>query len=320
MMERMQMKGTDLYLSPFGFGTAEAGVSWKEEDAERIIGSYLELGGNVIDTAHVYSDWIPPETARSERIIGDWLKKTGKRGEIVLITKGGHPSMLGQNPDMHKSRMRREDMVSDLDSSLRKLRTDHIDLYFYHRDDLSIPVEETIEVMEEFVKQGKIRYYGCSNWSAKRMREADAYCKEKGYRGFAANQMMFNYGTKYMKPAEDDTLCVMDEAMYAYHKENGANLAMPYMGICSGFFHSYEKKGSEAVKDSPYATEGNRKAAERLAALKEKYHATTTQILLGFFTVQEFPCLPLYGTGKPERIKEAADTFDIPFEKEDFLL
>lgn len=319
-MERMQMQGTDLLVSPFGFGTTEAGVSWKEEETERLIGTYLELGGNVIDTAHVYSDWIPPETSRSERIIGDWLKKSGKRHEIVLVTKGGHPCMLGENPDMHKSRMQRKDMVEDLDGSLMKLRTDYIDLYFYHRDDLSIPVEETVEVMEEFVKQGKIRYYACSNWTAERMRAADAYCREKGYRGFAADEMLFNYGTKYMNPMEDDTLCAMDAEMYAYHKENPANLAMPYMGICSGFFHSYEKNGEEAVKDSPYYTEGNRRAAKRLAALKEKYHATTTQILLGFFTVQDFPCLPLYGTGKPERIKEAADAFKITFEKEDFLL
>lgn len=319
-MERRQIQNTELSVSPFGLGTADAGVAWREEDTEKIFGTYLDLGGNVIDTAHVYSDWVPPETSRSERIIGDWLVKTKKRNEIVLVTKGGHPSMLGENPDMHKSRMRWEDMRKDLDSSLTKLRTDWIDLYFYHRDDPSIPVEETVEVMEDFVRQGKIRYYGCSNWTPERMKAADAYCKEKGYRGFVANQMLFNYGTKCMNPMADDTLCVMDDEMYAYHRENRDNLAMPYMGICSGFFHNYEKKGGDAVKESPYYTEGNRKAAGRLDMLKEKYGADTTQILLGFFTVQDFPCLPLYGTGKPERLRDAAKAFSIAFEKEDFVI
>lgn len=319
-MERKQIQDTELRVSPFGLGTADAGVAWKEEDVGRIIGTYLELGGNVIDTAHVYSDWVPPEIARSERIIGDWLAETGKRNEIVLVTKGGHPSMLGGNPDMHKSRMRKEDMIKDLDSSLAKLRTDWIDIYFYHRDDLAIPVEETVEVMEDFVRQGKIRYYGCSNWTPERMKAADTYCREKGYRGFIADQMLFNYGTKYMNPMEDDTLCVMDDKVYAYHRENRGNLAMPYMGICSGFFHNYEKKGADAVKESPYYTEGNRQAAGRLKMLKEKYGADTTQILLGFFTVQDFPCLPLYGTGKPERLKDAAKAFSIAFEKEDFAM
>lgn len=317
-MEKRQIRDTELKVSPFGLGTAYAGVAWKEEDADRIFGTYLELGGNVIDTAHVYSDWIPPEIARSERVIGDWLAKTKKRSEIVLVSKGGHPSMLGENPDMHKNRMRREDMVKDLESSLMKLRTDHIDLYFYHRDDKTIPVEETIEVMEDFVRQGKIRYYGCSNWTPGRMRAADQYCKEKGYRGFIADQMLFNYGSRHMKPMEDDTLCIMDEEVYAYHRSNDRNLAMPYMGICSGFFHSFEKKGEDAIKESPYYTGENLQAAKRLGILKEKYSATTTQILLGFFTVQDFSCLPLYGTGKPERIKEAADAFSIPFEKADF--
>ncbi len=317
-MERKQIQDTELWVSPFGLGTADAGVAWKEEETEKIFGTYLELGGNVIDTAHVYSDWVPPEISRSERVIGDWLTKTKKRNEIVLVTKGGHPSMLGENPDMHKSRMRKEDMIQDLDSSLMKLRTDHVDLYFYHRDDLSIPVEETIEVMEDFVRQGKIRYYGCSNWSPERMEAADSYCKEKGYRSFIADQMLFNYGVKYMNPMADDTLGVMDDTMYRYHRENRRNLAMPYMGICTGFFHSYEKKGAEAVKESPYYTEGNLRAAKRLEELKEKYGANTTQILLGFFTVQDFPCLPLYGTGKPERLKEAAEAFSIAFEKEDF--
>ena len=318
-MEKRRIQGTELWVSPFGLGTADAGVAWREEDTEKIFGTYLDLGGNVIDTAHVYSDWVPPETARSERVIGDWLARTKKRNEIVLVTKGGHPSMLGENPDMHKSRMRREDMAEDLDGSLMKLRTDHIDLYFYHRDDVTIPVEETVEVMEDFVRQGKIRYYGCSNWTPERMKAVDAYCKEKGYRGFIADQMLFNYGTRHMKPMEDDTLCSMDDEMYAYHRENRNNLAMPYMGIASGFFHSYEKKGEDAVKASPYYTEGNREAAERLKMLREKYDADTTQILLGFFTVQDFPCLPLYGTGKPERLKDAAKAFSIAFEKEDFI-
>lgn len=318
-MEKRQIQGTELWVSPFGLGTADAGVAWREEDTEKIFGTYLDLGGNVIDTAHVYSDWVPPETARSERVIGDWLARTKKRNKIVLVTKGGHPSMLGENPDMHKSRMRREDMAEDLDGSLMKLRTDHIDLYFYHRDDVTIPVEETVEVMEDFVRQGKIRYYGCSNWTPERMKAADAYCKEKGYRGFIADQMLFNYGTRHMKPMEDDTLCSMDDEMYAYHRENRNNLAMPYMGIASGFFHSYEKKGEDAVKVSPYYTEGNREAAERLKMLREKYNADTTQILLGFFMVQDFPCLPLYGTGKPERLKDAAKAFSIAFEKEDFI-
>lgn len=318
-MKHIIMPNTELSVSPFGFGTSNAGLSWDGKEADRVFETFLELGGNLIDTAHVYSDWVPPEIARSERVIGDWLERSGKRNKIILLTKGGHPVMTGENPDMHISRMHRADMIKDLDASLKQLRTDYIDLYFYHRDDLRIPVEETIEVMEDFVKQGKIRYYGCSNWSTARMRAADCYCKEKGYRGFAANQALFNLGYQYMNPLADDTLCAIDDEMYAYHKENRENIAMPYMSICSAFFHLYDAKGESAVKDSPYYTEGNIRIAKRLNALKEKYNATLTQIVLGFFTVQDFPCIPLYGTQTAERLKDAAGAFEISFDKNDYI-
>ena len=155
---------TDLTFHPLGLGTVNAGLAWDGADADRIFDTFLDMGGSLIDTAHVYSDWVKPERARSERAIGDWLQRSGKRNHIVLVTKGGHPDMTSEHPDMHISRMKKEDMRSDLESSLRQLRTDHIDIYFYHRDDVNQPVEELVEVMEEFRRQGKIRYYGCSNW------------------------------------------------------------------------------------------------------------------------------------------------------------
>ena len=96
------------------------------------------MGGNLYDTARVYSDWIPPETGRSERVIGDWLSRSGKRHDVVLITKGGHPDMTVPSPDMHNSRVSAENMRADLELSLKTLRTDYIDLYFYHRDNEDI--------------------------------------------------------------------------------------------------------------------------------------------------------------------------------------
>lgn len=318
-MKHIPIPATQLSVSPFGLGTVDAGLLWDGPEADRVFDEFLDLGGNLIDSAHVYSDWVPPEIARSERVIGDWLQRSKKRSKVVLITKGGHPDMAGPVKDTHISRMGREDMTGDLDASLKQLRTDYIDLYFYHRDDLRIPVEETIEVMEDFVRQGKIRYYGCSNWSAERMKAADGYCKKMGYRGFAANQALMNLGYRYMSPLEDDTMCAMDEKMYAYHRENKNSMAMPYMGVCSGFFHIYEEKGEQGVKGSPYYTEENIKMAERIRDLKEKYGATVTQIVLGYFTVQDFPCIPLYGPRCVEHLKDAAGTFDIRFDREDYI-
>ena len=318
MSEKIVIKNTDLKFHPLGLGTVNAGLAWDGADADRIFNTFLDMGGNLIDTAHVYSDWVKPERARSERVVGDWLERSGKREQVVLVTKGGHPDMTVPNPDTHLSRMKKEDMISDLDSSLKQLRVDYIDIYFYHRDDTAQPVADLIEVMEEFRRQGKIRYYGCSNWTTSRIKEADAYCREKGYRGFVANQALLNLGYKYMNPLDDDTLVYADGEMQQYHRENPENLLMPYMGVCSGFFHKYMAKGADAVKDSAYYTEGNIKVAGRVKELCEKYHATVTQVVLGFFRQQDFACAPLYGPKDARQIEEAMKTYEIPFIREDF--
>lgn len=318
MPKMITIPDTDITIFPFGLGTVNAGLAWDGADAERIFDAFLYHGGSLIDTAHVYSDWVRPERARSERAIGDWLEKSGKRNQVVLMTKGGHPDMAVDNPDTHASRMKKEDMVSDLESSLKKLRTDCIDIYFYHRDDVSQPVEELVEVMEGFRKEGKIRYYGCSNWTTSRMKEADAYCKEHGYRGFIANQSLLNIGYKYMNPLEDDTLVYADAEMQQYHRDNPGNLLMPYMGVCSGFFHKYAAGGAEAVAGSPYYTDGNVKVAERVIELCKKYGATVSQVVMGFFGQQDFACAPLYGPKDAVQLEEAMKAFDIPFVKEDY--
>ena len=173
MEHRIQIPDTDLSLCPIGLGTLSAGLKWDGKEADAIFDAYLELGGNVVDTARIYQDWVPGEVGRSERVVGDWIKRSGKRDQIVLMTKGGHPKYTGPQDDLHLSRMTDADMRRDIELSLKALRTDRIDVYFYHRDNLAQSVAEEIETMERFVREGKIRYYACSNWSADRMREAD---------------------------------------------------------------------------------------------------------------------------------------------------
>lgn len=318
MKTKITIPDTDLTFHPLGLGCVNAGLAWDGADADRIFDAFLDMGGSLIDTAHVYSDWVKPEKARSERAIGDWLRRSGRRNHIVLVTKGGHPDMTANHPDMHKSRMKKEDMAADLEGSLGQLGTDHIDVYFYHRDDARQSVEELIEVMEEFRRQGKIRYYACSNWTTKRMEAADRYCREKGYRGFIANQALLNLGYRHMNPMADDTLEYADSRMQRYHRENRRNILMPYMGVCGGFFHKYAAGGADAVKESPYYTEGNLKMAKQVQKICEKYQATVTQAVLGFFGQQDFDCAPLYGPKNAKQVVEAMKTFEIPFCREDY--
>lgn len=319
MAKQIWIPETDLgSLYPLGLGTTAAGLKWVGSEADAVFDLFLELGGNVIDTARVYSDWAPGVIGRSELTIGQWLKKSGKQHQVVLVTKGGHASLTDPSPDMHKVRLSREEMTKDLDLSLQALGTDCIDIYMYHRDDERRSVEELVETMENFVRQGKIRYYGCSNWKLDRIREAGDYCKKQGYRGFVANEVFYNIGTAHMAPPADDTLVWMDPSMAAWHKENPQVLPFAYFGNCGGFFQQYIEGGPEAVKDKAYLTEGNKAVARRITALAEKYNATILQIVLGFFTQTDFSCIPLFGPRNGQNLREAMQIFDIPFEEGDY--
>jgi len=231
---------TDLQLSNIALGTAKAGVTY--EKADEIVSAFVDLGGNLIDTARVYSDWIPGEVGRSERVLGEAIERLKNRNELVLMTKGGHPDMVNFG-GMNNPRCAPESMRDDLEKSLKALKTDWIDIYVYHRDDENIPVEVLIETMEQFRREGKIRYYACSNWSVKRMQEADCFCKDRGYRGFIGNQSLLNAGVKNMGPLYDDTLTVAREDFIQYHRANPDNILMPFSAVAEGYFHRYINKG-----------------------------------------------------------------------------
>lgn len=314
MEQNILLKGSELCVSPIGFGTVRAGLDWDGKDADAMFNYYLDHGGNLIDSARVYYDWVEPEVGRSERVIGDWLRRCKRREEIVLITKGGHPD----RHSMHISRMEQGDMEYDLNLSLRTLGVDHIDIYFYHRDDLRQPVGELLERMEGFRKAGKIRYYGCSNWTTTRMKEADAYARGHGLTGFIANQNLYNIGVKYMNPFDDDTMVTVDDAALDFYCRS-SNTPMPYFGVCSGFFHILAAKGEEAVKSSCYYTEGNLRVAKKIESLCKKYSCTITQVLMGFFFLHDFPIIPLVGSANLSQLEDLLHSTEIHFEKEDFV-
>lgn len=309
MTERTRAGKTDLRLFPVILGTVNMGRTIGDREADAILRRYMELGGNALDTARLYAD------GESERLLGRWFAQSGKREELILITKGGHPRM----DSMHTGRMNETEMRRDLEESLRALKTDHIDLYFFHRDDLSQSVAESLEIMEQFVQEGKIRWYGCSNWTAVRIREALDYSEAHGLQGFAANQMLFNLGAAHMKPFPDDTMCTMDDETAQLHRERSI-LCMPYFSVCSGFFHKLRAGGEEAVRESPYYSQENLALARQMFHLAEEYHTSVTNVLLRFFFAQDFDSCPLYGPSRPEQLEDLQGLFELTIPREKFEL
>lgn len=325
-MNKFVIKDTKLNVSRLAMGCAKIGVCNDKNCAERLLDTFYDLGGNLYDTARVYGN--------SEEILGTWLRKNGKRENVIIVTKGGHPN-INENlnycsrfyrkikkkigiPVIPKVRNTREELRMDLEESLKNLQSDYIDVYLYHRDDPTMPVEQLVEIMEEFVHEGKIRYYGCSNWSTNRIREVDAYCKRKGYRGFVTNQALYNVGVHGMRRMIDPTMKKMDNKMIEYHKQQTENVAMGYSSICSGFFHKLDSNWNPNLEQSEYFSEENLRCLEELKKLMKKYGASLTQVELGFLLTRDFSCIPIYGPRNEVDLLDAVQALDIPFTVADY--
>ena len=188
-MRYQTLPNTTLSVAEICLGTGDLGGGVDHVKSIALLDGYLDHGGNFIDTAHVYNNWLPGERSRSEKLIGAWMKERGCRGQIILATKGGHHPVDGAP---YINRVNPREIQIDLEESLRYLQTDCIDLYWLHRDDPNQPVADLLGVLEQAREQGKIRYYGASNWRPTRLREAHTYAQANHLPGFAADQMLWS--------------------------------------------------------------------------------------------------------------------------------
>ena len=167
-MQKHNIPKTELTASVLVLGTDLFGSTISREMSAQLMDLYIEAGGNMIDTGELYARWLPGGEHQSERVIGQWLRDRGVRDQIILSTKGAHPRL----DSMHVPRMSKVEIQSDLDSSLRRLGVEHIDMYWLHRDAPGYPIDEILEAIESLRQAGKIRYAGFSNWRQERAEEA----------------------------------------------------------------------------------------------------------------------------------------------------
>jgi aryl-alcohol dehydrogenase-like predicted oxidoreductase len=230
-MKKIKLNNTNLIVSPVCLGTVNYGTDLSELDSKIQLSKFVESGGNFIDTAQIYGAWGSGPDNYSEYVIGKWFKETGKRHEIVLATKGAHPKWTS----MEVPRVDAKCIEEDLDNSLKLLNTDYIDLYILHRDDRGAPVAQIMDCLDNARRSGKIKHYGCSNWTLPRIKEAQEYCKLNGLEGFVCNQLMWSLADINFDYVPDKSFVLMDEETRAYSGEVGMNV-MAYMSIGKGYF------------------------------------------------------------------------------------
>ena len=218
---------TDLQISELCLGGNVFGWSADEKQSHDVLNLYTELGGNFIDTADVYSEWGEGHVGgESESVIGTWIKSRGNRDEVVIATK---VAKLSTRPGLGRA-----NIIAAAEDSLRRLQTDHIDLYYAHEDDATTPLEETLAAFTELQQAGKIRFAAASNYTGARLLEAAAISKANNLTEYVALQNHYNLLER--DEYETDARPAIEELGLS---------GVPYFGLARGFLSGKYQPGVE---------------------------------------------------------------------------
>ena len=261
-----------LQAAPLALGGNVFGWTADEKTSFAVLDAFVDAGFNLVDTADVYSHWAPGhQGGESETVLGRWFKASGKRDRVLLATKVGKP--MGEG----KSGLSRRWIRQAVDDSLRRLQTDHIDLYQSHDDDPATPLEETMSAFAELIREGKVRAIGASNFTAPRLAEALATSGRLGLPRYETLQPLFNLADRAPYEAELQKLCVAE----------GLGV-INFFGLAHGFLTG--KYRSEAdlgqsprgVSVKPYLDARGFRILAALDATAARHSATPSQVALAW--------------------------------------
>jgi predicted dehydrogenase/aryl-alcohol dehydrogenase-like predicted oxidoreductase len=257
--------------------------------ASILLDAFFEAGGNLYDTAYVYG------AGATEKLFGEWHTNRGVREEVVLIGKGAHSPLC--YPDV---------IGKQLDQSLDRLKTDYVDIYFMHRDNLDVPVGEFVDAMDAEVKKGRIRgIFGGSNWSRDRMQQAIDYAKRTGRQ--APGALSNNFALAEMIKAIWAGCIAASDAPYKAWLTEHQIPNFSWSSQARGFFTDRagrDKRDNAELVDTWYS-EGNFARRDRAIALGKELGASPIHIALAYVLAQPFPSIPLIG---PRRLQELDDS------------
>ncbi len=270
-----------------------------------LLDAWREVGGNVIDTAHLYRG------GDSERALGRWLEARGCREEVVLIAKGAH-----HNQD--RKRVTPEDITCDLRDSLARLRTDYADLYILHRDDPEVPVGVIVQALNEHRRAGRIRAFGGSNWSTARLDEANAYAREHGLEGFTASSPHLSLAVPAGEIWQGCVDARSPEALAWYQRTQMPLFAWSSQarGFFSGRFTPETPERDETVTRVYFSPE-NWERLRRARELGGQRGFSATEVALAWVLHQPFPVFPLIGPATVAELRSSTRALELELSPEE---
>ncbi|RPD38796.1 aldo/keto reductase [Chitinophaga barathri] len=271
-METRTLGNTGFRIAPLMFGGNVFGWTADEPTSFRLLDAFTDAGFNAVDTADTYTRWVPGNTGGdSERVIGKWLRKTGKRDKIILATK------VGGVFSEEKRGLKKAYILQSIEDSLQRLQTDYIDLYQTHYDDEETRIAETLEAYAEIIKSGKVRAIGTSNMSLPRIIASAALSKEKGFPKYQTLQPEYNLFDREKFETE--------YAPYAMEHNLGV---IPYFALASGFLTGKYRTAEDITNSSrakylgKYMTERGFRILDALDNVAARYHAKPAMIAIAW--------------------------------------
>jgi len=302
-MEYRVLGLTGLNVSPLCLGTMQFGWTADEAMSQRVLTAAYEAGINFIDTADIYSRWADGNPGGvAEQIIGCWMKQNNiPRDKIVLATKvrgnmGGGPENEG---------LSRKHILQAVENSLRRLQTDHLDLYQAHWPDEKTPIEETLRAFDELVKQGKVRYVGTSNYSAWELMQALWTSDRNSLSRYDSLQPHYNLVHRDEFERELAAVCK------TYRLG-----VIPYSPLAGGFLTGKYRRNlvpitARAVGAKRYFNERNWALLDQMDALAKEKHASISQIALAWLLADPLMASPIIGANSVEQLKDNLGAMDV---------
>ena len=306
-MRYIEINQLEKPVSVIGLGTSSRAFTPTSYDhAAELLERFLEAGGNCVDTAHIYG------FGDSEQTLGRWIQESGRRSELVLVTKGCHPAVNRDDlfgipwvPRLTPAALR-----ADLSESLERLQTESIDLYLLHRDDESVEVGPMMEELNQQQAQGRIRAFGASNWRVERIAEANQYAADHGLNRFVISSP--NLSLAWPKKMLFPGTLFADEAIRQWHHTNQFPL-LAWSSLATGFMSGRFKPGKSSDENitQVYYSEENFERLRRARELAESKQATVAQIGLAYVLQQAFPVIALVGPTTVGNLDDALGALNV---------
>ncbi|MCL7762817.1 aldo/keto reductase [Polaribacter sp. Z014] len=308
-MKKIKIGNTDLEVSRINFGGNVFGWTLDEKQSFKILDTFVGAGFNFIDTADTYSWWVNGVGGQSETIIGKWMKARGNRDQIVIATK------VGSETKEHPNDISRKHILKSVDESLKRLKTDYIDLYYTHFDDHVTPVEETLSAYDEVIKAGKVRHIAASNLSPERLLESFKVSEENNLPKYVALQPHYNlverknYETQYANIVEEYGLSVMT-----------------YYSLASGFLTGKYRSEDDLKKSvrgegvRQYLNAKGLGIIKALDTISEKHNSKPATVSLAWLLAKPNIAAPIVSATSEHQLQTLFDAPKLNLDSEDLEL